>query len=38
MGFLDGPQRVVVVVHGEASDGLESAAARVVDVVGVQAG
>lgn len=37
MGLLDSPKRIVVVVHGETSDRLQSTSPGIVDVVGVQA-
>jgi hypothetical protein len=36
MGFLDGPEGVVVVVANEAGDGLEAAAPWVVDEMRVE--
>jgi hypothetical protein len=37
MGFFDGPERIVVVIHGKSGDRLLAASSRVIDVVRVQA-
>ena len=37
VGFLDGPERVVVIVHGEACDRLVSASSGIGDVMGMKA-
>lgn len=33
VGLLDGPQRVIVIIHGESSNGLLSASSGIVDVM-----